>query len=135
MELVGAPRAPRLPLRPGARGGAKRPGERPRAAEPPPPRRRAGRPDPRPARTNHVAAAAGAVYLGLQNAYVALLRRVRGLHPQLPVVMISGDEAVKVITDWVEAHSDWNESLLIVSADHGHYLVIVEPESLTGRRR
>ncbi len=33
----------------------------------------------------------------------------------------SGDAAVKVITDWVEKHSHWQESLLIVTADHGHY--------------
>jgi len=49
--------------------------------------------------------------------------------------VISGDEAVKVVTDWVEVNSNWNESLLIVTADHGHYLVIVDPEGLTGRPR
>jgi alkaline phosphatase len=42
----------------------------------------------------------------------------------------SGDEAVKVITDWVEAHSNWNESLVIVTADHGHLLNLVRPELL-----
>jgi len=46
--------------------------------------------------------------------------------------VISGDDAVRVITDWVEAHSDWNESLLIVTADHGHYLVLVDPSRLAG---
>jgi alkaline phosphatase len=45
----------------------------------------------------------------------------------------SGDAAVKTITDWVERHSNWNESLLIVTADHGHYLVLDKPEMLTGR--
>jgi len=49
--------------------------------------------------------------------------------------VISGDRAVEVITDWVEANSDWNESLLVVTADHGHYLVIVDPEGLAGRPR
>ena len=44
--------------------------------------------------------------------------------------VISGDEAVKVITDWVEKHSNWDESLLIVTADHGHYLVLDQPELL-----
>jgi alkaline phosphatase len=44
--------------------------------------------------------------------------------------VFSGDDAVKVITDWVEAHSNWRESLLIVTADHGHYLHIVRPELL-----
>ncbi len=44
--------------------------------------------------------------------------------------VISGDDAVKVITNWVEKHSNWNESLLIVTADHGHYLVLDKPELL-----
>ncbi|HLJ10830.1 MAG TPA: alkaline phosphatase, partial [Planctomycetaceae bacterium] len=44
----------------------------------------------------------------------------------------SGDAAVRTVTDWVEAHSNWNESLLIVTADHGHYLVLERPELLTG---
>jgi alkaline phosphatase len=42
----------------------------------------------------------------------------------------SGDEAVKVVTDWVEKHSNWRDSLLIVTADHGHYLVLKQPELL-----
>lgn len=42
----------------------------------------------------------------------------------------SGDAAVRAITDWVEKHSNWEESLLIVTADHGHYLVVEHPELL-----
>ena len=42
----------------------------------------------------------------------------------------SGDAAVRVITDWVERHSNWNETVLIVTADHGHYLVLDRPEDL-----
>lgn len=42
----------------------------------------------------------------------------------------SGDDAVRVITEWVESHSNWNESLLIVTADHGHMLNLVKPELL-----
>ncbi|MBL8849415.1 MAG: alkaline phosphatase [Planctomycetaceae bacterium] len=42
--------------------------------------------------------------------------------------VISGDMAIKVITDWVETHSNWNESLLIVTADHGHDLNLLQPE-------
>ncbi|MFN0050968.1 MAG: alkaline phosphatase [Planctomycetales bacterium] len=48
--------------------------------------------------------------------------------------VLSGDEAVKVVTDWVERHSNWDESLLIVTADHGHYLMLDRPELLTGER-
>lgn len=42
----------------------------------------------------------------------------------------SGDAAVKVITDWVEKHSNWQESLLIVTADHGHYFHFKKAELL-----
>lgn len=44
--------------------------------------------------------------------------------------VLSGDAAVKTITDWVEKNSNWNESVLIVTADHGHYLVLEKPELL-----
>jgi len=44
--------------------------------------------------------------------------------------VISGDKAVKKITDWVEKNSNWNESVVIVTADHGHYLFLDKPELL-----
>ncbi len=44
----------------------------------------------------------------------------------------SGADAVQVIIDWVESHSNWDESVLIVTADHGHYLVIDDPKALAG---
>ncbi|MCA9059924.1 MAG: alkaline phosphatase [Planctomycetaceae bacterium] len=44
----------------------------------------------------------------------------------------SGDAAVRVITDWVDQHSNWQESLLIVTADHGHYFQLIHSEELTG---
>ena len=44
--------------------------------------------------------------------------------------VLSGDAAVKVATDWVEQNSNWQESILIVTADHGHYLVLERPEAL-----
>jgi len=44
--------------------------------------------------------------------------------------VLSGDAAVKTITDWVEQNSNWKESLLIVTADHGHYLMIENPDLL-----
>lgn len=43
---------------------------------------------------------------------------------------LSGDAAVKAVTDWVETSSNWQDSLVIVTADHGHYLVIEKPELL-----
>jgi alkaline phosphatase len=44
--------------------------------------------------------------------------------------VISGDAAVKAITDWVEKNSNWNETVLIVTADHGHYLHLAKPMAL-----
>ena len=38
----------------------------------------------------------------------------------------SGEEAVRAVIRWVESHSNWDDSVLIVSSDHGHY---------SGRRR
>lgn len=49
--------------------------------------------------------------------------------------VISGDAAVKTIADWVEKHSNWKESLMIVTADHGHYLFLEKPELLISPRR
>lgn len=42
----------------------------------------------------------------------------------------SGDRAFQTIVDWVETNSDWAESLVIVTADHGHYLFLDRPELL-----
>lgn len=42
----------------------------------------------------------------------------------LATAVKSGEEAVAVIFDWVEQHSSWDESLVIVTSDHGHCLVV-----------
>ncbi|QDT25324.1 alkaline phosphatase [Gimesia panareensis] len=42
----------------------------------------------------------------------------------------SGEAAFKVITDWVEKHSNWQDTVVILTADHGHYLHIDQPEAL-----
>ncbi|WP_417848477.1 alkaline phosphatase [Thalassoglobus sp.] len=44
--------------------------------------------------------------------------------------VMSGDAAVKVVTDWVEKNSSWDETVMIVTADHGHFLVLEKPELL-----
>ena len=44
----------------------------------------------------------------------------------------SGEDAVRVVIEWVEAHSNWDDSVLIVAADHGHYLVVDKPEEIAG---
>lgn len=42
----------------------------------------------------------------------------------------SGDAAFKVISDWVEKNSNWDETVVILTADHGHYLHIDQPQAL-----
>ncbi|MEZ6042844.1 MAG: alkaline phosphatase [Planctomycetaceae bacterium] len=42
----------------------------------------------------------------------------------------SGAAAVKTITDWVEKHSNWSESIVIVTADHGHMWNLTNPQML-----
>ena len=49
--------------------------------------------------------------------------------------VFSGEDAVKAILEWVEKNSDWDESVLIVTADHGHYLVLDDPKALLGRSK
>ena len=45
--------------------------------------------------------------------------------------IFSGEEAVRTVVRWVETHSNWDESVVIVSSDHGHYLVIDDLRALT----
>lgn len=42
----------------------------------------------------------------------------------------SGEAAIQVILKWVETNSNWDESVMIVTGDHGHYLVIDDPEAI-----
>lgn len=42
----------------------------------------------------------------------------------------SGDFAFDVICKWVESHGGWEDSVLIVTSDHDHYLVLDQPEAL-----
>ncbi len=41
--------------------------------------------------------------------------------------IFSGEAAIQVVLDWIKTNSNWDESVLIVTADHGHYLVIDDP--------
>ncbi|WP_152052636.1 alkaline phosphatase [Tautonia marina] len=49
--------------------------------------------------------------------------------------VFSGEEAIRAIIDWVEQHSSWDDAAVIITADHGHYLVINDPEALAGANR
>jgi alkaline phosphatase len=42
----------------------------------------------------------------------------------------SGDSAFEKIVQWVEKNGGWNETVLIVTSDHDHYLVLEKPEAL-----
>ncbi len=46
--------------------------------------------------------------------------------------VISGDMAFKAIVDWVEKEKAWDDTAIIVTADHGHYLVLTRPDMLVG---
>jgi alkaline phosphatase len=46
----------------------------------------------------------------------------------------SGEAAIRAVIDWVETHSNWDDSLMIVTADHGHYLVIDDAAAVAGIR-
>jgi alkaline phosphatase len=41
-----------------------------------------------------------------------------------------GDAAFRAVTEWVDTHSNWDETIVIVTADHGHYLVLDDPRNL-----
>jgi alkaline phosphatase len=47
--------------------------------------------------------------------------------------VLSGDEALRAITDWAEENDLWDDTVVIVTADHGHYFVLRRPEVLIGR--
>jgi alkaline phosphatase len=44
--------------------------------------------------------------------------------------ILSGDDAVRSVTHWVETHGGWDQTVLIVTADHGHYFHLVQPEAI-----
>jgi alkaline phosphatase len=43
---------------------------------------------------------------------------------------LSGDDAFHAVTQWIEKHKGWKDSVVLLTSDHGHYLVLDKPESL-----
>jgi len=47
--------------------------------------------------------------------------------------VLSGEAALERIFRWVEARNAWDQSLVIVTSDHGHYFHLLQPEVLTAK--
>lgn len=45
----------------------------------------------------------------------------------------SGEAAMQVVLDWIEKQNAWDDSVVIVTADHGHFLVIDDPKALISK--
>ncbi len=44
----------------------------------------------------------------------------------------SGDAAFQAVVRWIERHDAWDESVVIVTSDHGHAFMLTEPEAFAG---
>jgi alkaline phosphatase len=44
--------------------------------------------------------------------------------------LLSGDEAFARMAAWIETHGGWSDTAVILTADHGHYLWLNQPEVL-----
>jgi alkaline phosphatase len=42
----------------------------------------------------------------------------------------SGDDAFRAIAEWAEAGNHWDDTAVILTADHGHYLVLNDPQAI-----
>ena len=39
----------------------------------------------------------------------------------------SGDAAFRAIVAWIERHGGWDDTVVIVTSDHGHLFVLTDP--------
>jgi alkaline phosphatase len=46
--------------------------------------------------------------------------------------VLSGDAAIQSIFSWIEKRNAWDQSLVVVTADHGHFFHLVQPEAING---
>lgn len=44
--------------------------------------------------------------------------------------VLSGDDAFQGLVEWIDANGGWDETALILTADHGHYFTLKRPEAL-----
>jgi len=47
----------------------------------------------------------------------------------------SGDAAFRGVVKWIEDNGGWKDTVLILTADHGHYFHLVRPEAFTGKSK
>jgi len=47
--------------------------------------------------------------------------------------VFDADDAFMAITKWVEENSSWDETALIMTADHGHMMILDKAKALTGK--
>ena len=47
--------------------------------------------------------------------------------------VLSGDDAFRAATEWIEANGGWEDTIVLLTADHGHYLNLKKPEALIGK--
>ena len=43
--------------------------------------------------------------------------------------VLSGDDAFRVVTEWVEANDAWTDTVVILTGDHGHFLVLHDSQA------
>jgi alkaline phosphatase len=44
--------------------------------------------------------------------------------------VLSGEAAFESVTKWVEANDAWDDTLVVVTADHGHFLVLKDTAAI-----
>ena len=49
--------------------------------------------------------------------------------------VLSGDDAFRTVTRWVDKKKFWDETVVIVTSDHGHYFELYEPERIAAGKR
>lgn len=46
--------------------------------------------------------------------------------------VVHGDRAFRAVAEWAEEHQCWDETAVILTADHGHYLHLIDPQVILG---
>ena len=49
--------------------------------------------------------------------------------------VLSGEQAFVKVMEWVDENDVWDQTAVIVTADHGHYLVIDAPDTIAAAGR